>query len=170
MEIMKADLSRDPGSWTFVSACDHLASQVPIDGKPSVKFQASAVERETGNSKSNIMRQGKIHVGSYEHDEWFNVLTKDERDQVSAERRKSGKPYAGKKSKKNGQAKYDRKVQALQKQLKKSKKQISSMRRATKESDDDSDSDSTSDADDAGNSFGGKAERIRQKKKKRKKS
>jgi hypothetical protein len=169
MEIMKADLSRDADSWTFVTACDHLASLIPADGK-SVTFKASAIESGKGAATSSIMRNGKIFTGTYPKEEWFDVLTKDERDQVMTERKKGGKSHFDRKKKPTN----ERKIQALEKQLKKSKKTISkskktisSMKRSTKEEDDDaSDSDSSTDGDNAGNAFGGRAEKQRQKKKK----
>jgi hypothetical protein len=166
MEVIKAALSHDSNSWTFVTACDHLASQIAVDGKPKVKFAASAIDSGKAADKSNIMKDGKIFTGSYPGNEWFDVLTKDERDKVMAERRKSGKPNSSKNSKKND----NRKVQALEKKLQKSKKTISSLKRATKEEKDEtsSDSDSSTDGDNAGNAFGGRAEKQRKKKKKKK--
>jgi hypothetical protein len=166
IEIMKADLSRDTNSWTFVKACDHLASLIPADGKSGVKFAASAIESEKSAAKSNIIRNGTIFIGTYSPNDWFEVLTKDERDQVNAERKKGGKPHFGKKNKPRS----NQKIQALEKKLKKSKKTISSMKRATKETEDDdtSDSDSSTAGDNAGNAFGGRAEKKRQKKKKKK--
>jgi hypothetical protein len=166
MEVIKAALSRDATSWNFVTACDHLASQLPADGKPKVKFAASAIDSGKVAETSIIMKDGEIFTGTYPGNEWFSVLTKDERDKVTAARRKGGKRSPAKK----GKPRSNRKVQSLEKQLKKSKKTISSMKRATKEEEAEtsSASDSSSDGDNAGNAFGGRAEKQRKKKKKKK--
>jgi hypothetical protein len=166
IEVIKADLSRDSTSWTFVTSCDHLASQIPLDGKPKVKFAASAIDSGKAAEKSNIMKDGKIFTGTFPGNEWFDLLTKDERDKVSAERRKVGKSNFGKR----GKPRHDRKVKALEKKLKASKKTISSMKRATtaEEAEASSDSDSSSEGDNAGNAFGGRAGKQRKKKKKKK--
>jgi hypothetical protein len=164
MEVSKAALSHASTSWTFVTACDHLASQIAVDGKPKVKFAASAIDSGKAANKSNIMKDGKLFTGSYPGNEWFKVLTKDEHDKVTAERRKGGKPHFAKKGKQDN----NREVQALEKKLKKSKKTISSLKRATNDDEDEASSDtgSSADGDNAGNAFGGRAEKQRKKKKK----
>lgn len=171
MEIMKADLSRDENSWSFVSACDHLSSLTIPSGKAKVSFQTSAIEKK-GGAKSNVMKDGELFTGSYSPTEWFQVLTRDERDQVQAARSKEGKPHYGKKKDKRT-PKTDRKVQALEKKLKKSKKTISALKREAKaeaeEEDDDSDeADESDEGGNAGTKFGGRSEKKRQKKKPKK--
>jgi hypothetical protein len=166
MEVIQAALTDNAHSWTFVQACDHLASKI-VSTQKTVKFQAAAIDSGAkGTGGSNIMRNGKIFSGTYAQNEWFDVLTKDERSQVQAERKKDGKPRFDKKKK----PQYERKIKALEKKLTKERKTISSMKRATKEKDtsDESDSESSTDGDNAGNSFGGRAEKQRQKKKKKK--
>lgn len=151
IEIVKADLSRNTNTWTFVKACDHLASLIPVNGKPGVKFAASAMESEKSAAKSNIIRNGTIFIGTYSPTDWFEVLTKDKGDQVHAECKKGGKPHYSKKNKPRS----NQKIQALEKKLKKSKK------RATNKAEDDdtSDRDSSPDGVNAGNAFGGRAEK-----------
>jgi hypothetical protein len=169
MDAMKVQLGQDETCWEFVSACDHLASHIPTDGGPKVKFTASAIGSGTGGApKSNIMRDGKVNTGSYTKDEWWDVLTKDERNQVMAARAKSG----GFQSKKPDKKKSDgnsRKIKALEKTVKKQTKRISSMQHAATPDEATSDSDSSSTGEDnAGSAFGGRAEKQRAKKKRKK--
>jgi hypothetical protein len=173
MDAMKVQLGQDATLWTFVSACDQLAAQVPTDGASSkTKFTASALGSGTGGgTKSNIMKDGKLHTGTYTKEEWWDVLTKEERNQVMAARQKSG---GSKGTKKYDKKKFDgqsRKIKALEKTLKEKKKKISSMQRVTFADDETSDSDSSAEEDNAGSAFGGRAEKQKQRaKKKRKKN
>lgn len=168
MQVMKAQLGQDDTCWTFVAACDHLASQIPVDGGSRVKFAASAIGSTPGATNSNIMKDGKVRTSTYSNEEWWNVLTQEERDEVTKVRGKSG-GGGGSKGKKNSKSSsQSRKIKALQKSLKKKSRKISSMQRSTKETSDASNSDSDTSDDNAGSAFGGRAEKQRAKKKKRK--
>jgi hypothetical protein len=168
IEVMKAQLGQDDSCWTFVAACDHLASQVPADGGPKVTFQTSAIGSQPGDTKSRIMRNGKIHTGSYSPEDWYEVLTYEERNQVNAARAKEvkggKKPYKSRRD-----ATSSRKIKSLQKQVKKRDKRISSMQRAPAEEEETSDSESSAELTNAGTKFGGRAEKQRSKKKRKKK-
>jgi hypothetical protein len=174
IEVMKAQMGQDEGCWTFVNACDHLASQIPVDGGGTrAKIAASASgSHPHGDSKSCMMRDGKIHTGTYTHDEWFQVLTHAERGQVMAARNKlPGYGGKGKKSSKpKPNTKTDRKIKSLQKTIKKRDKSISSLQRATSDDEGSSDSESSAEPDNAGTQFGGKASKRRTKKKQKKKN
>jgi hypothetical protein len=111
---MQANLARDKNIWTFVSACDHLASQIPADDR---KVTFSAVERDTGGATSSkIMKDGKLNTGTYAKEVWWDVLTQEERNKVMAGRTKSG-GYTGKK--KGTSTGHNRKLKALEKRVKK---------------------------------------------------
>jgi hypothetical protein len=97
MDAMKVQLGQDETTWTFVTACDHLASHIPTDTS-KVKFTASAI---SGG-------------GAYTQDEWWNVLTNEERNQVMAARQKPG-GFKSKKQDKKKSVGQSRKIKALQK-------------------------------------------------------
>jgi hypothetical protein len=81
IQAMKAQLGQNSTAWMFVTACDHLASQIPADGATRTRFTASALEKGGGGASSTIMRDGKVHTGTYSKDEWWNVLSNGDRDQ-----------------------------------------------------------------------------------------
>ena len=171
IEAMRAQLGQNELAWTFVGACDHLASLIPPDGAtPRAKFTASALGKGTGVATSNIMRDGKLHTGTYTKEEWWDVLSNEERKQVVAERKKSGSNHTSRRKERSKPDGHHRKIQSLEHKLKKKTKKISALQRAIKEETSSSDSDSSSDGDNAGNAFGGRAAKQRSKKKKRKKS
>jgi hypothetical protein len=170
IEVMKAQLGQDEGCWTFVAACDHLASQIPAEGSgPRAKIAASASgSHPHGDTKSCMMRDGKIHTGSYTHEEWFNVLNHDERSKVMVARNKLNGNQPKKAYKPKQDAKSSRKIKSLQKTIKKRDSKISSMQRTTDDDEETSDSESSAEPVNAGTKFGGKASKRRTKKKQKK--
>jgi hypothetical protein len=164
MDAMKVQLGQDEYAWTFVTACDHLASHVPTE---NTKFTTSAIGSGTGGAtKSNHMRDGKIHTGSYTREEWWDVLSKDERHQVMAARAKTG-GFKGKKRDKQQSEGHSRKIKSLEKTLQRKEKRIASLQRAAKPADEASPSGSDTEEEGAGPAFGGRSEMERTKKKRK---
>jgi hypothetical protein len=164
---MKAQLGQDETCWTFVAACDHLASQIPADGGANVKFSASALGSHPGDAKSLMWRDGKIHTGFYSQHQWFEILGQDERTQILAERAKGGNKNKKKSFKgKGNDEKTNRKIKSLERALKKKDKRISGLQRS--KSDDDEEEESESENDNAGGEFGGRKGKERAKKKQKK--
>jgi hypothetical protein len=171
IEAMRAQLGQNASAWTFVTACDHLASQIPADGTTRAKFTTSALDRGGGNgdATSKIMRDGKIHTGQYTKTEWWDVLSQEDRDRVMAERKKTRSQHTGKKNAKSKPKGQDRKVKALEKKVKHFERKLSSLQRSTGATEDSSaSSDSSVDGDNAGNAFGGRAAKKSAKKKRKK--
>jgi hypothetical protein len=171
IEAMRAQLGQNASAWTFVTACDHLASQIPADGTTRAKFTTSALDRGGGNgdATSKIMRDGKIHTGQYTKTEWWDVLSQEDRDRVMAERKKTRSQHTGKKNAKSKPKGQDRKVKALEKKVKNFERKLSSLQRSTGATEDSSaSSDSSVDGDNAGNAFGGRAAKKSAKKKRKK--
>jgi hypothetical protein len=167
---MKAQQGHDADYWTFVTACDYMASQITADGGPHVKFQTSALGSGGGGSKPSNNQNGRIHNGYYTNEDWF-ALSREERDQVFDLRgsKKSGggkgkNSYKGK----SKEAHPSRKLKSLERIIKRRDKTISGLRRAPEE-EETSGSEESADLDHAGNNFGGKAEKSRPKKKQKKK-
>ena len=116
------------------------------------------------------MKNGKVNTGAYSKEEWWNVLSGEERKLVIAERKKTDGytgGYAGKKKEKSNSAGSNRKIKALEQKLKKQGQKISAMRRAKNKTDVSSSDDDSEDGDNAGNAFGGRADKHRKKKKKK---
>ena len=169
IDAMKANLGQDPAAWTFVQACDHLASQITAEGPTRAQFAASAIESAASDASPILMKNGKVNTGAYSKEEWWDVLSGEERKLVIAERKKTDGytgGYAGKKKEKSNSAGSNRKIKALEQRLKKQGQKISAMRRA-KNKNDASSSDDSEDGDNAGNAFGGRADKHRKKKKKK---
>ena len=165
IEAIKAAVNRDPKSWNFVDAADHIASQIPAINKQS-KHIASLGRNTESAPSTGVMKGGKVWTGSYDREVW-NKLSKDEKDQVfNARKALSGK----------GPKKSENKVKSLKKQLKKTSKLLEVQKRKLsalgKGSPPESDASSVSSSDSAhaGSAFGGKESRTGSKTKKRKKS
>ena len=162
IEAIKANLGRDPESWSFIDAAAHMAAQIPAIGKQSKHL--SALGSSTPGSENNqhdhpssgIMKDGKVFTGSYRRFAW-NKLSNAEKNQVFAAR--EGSAPSGNNFRKA------KTVKALQKRLNKQSKKIqeqsrklSALTRGTESSDESSD-DSSGSAN-AGNQFGGKGSRV----------
>lgn len=171
IETLKAQLGQNPTSWSFVNACNHLASQ--ITSVESSSRQLSEVNRggADGASSSGIYdKDGKIRF-SFNNNEWTK-LTHDEKSKVHAARKES--PRARKKPGRGGTGRGggrggNRSVQELAKMVKKQTKliaAISGKKRTDATSDDEDDSSAGSAPADAGNAFGGREAKKQSKKKK----
>ena len=165
VQAIKATNAVVPGSYDFTSAANHLAAAI----KPKSKLGLSQVQVDP--SRAEIMKDGKIFTGYYQN--WHTISAENQK-LVIAERSKLG--IEPKKRKRGGRGAKNLKsqVKALV------TRQIAAIRASAKSarSDDDSshsDSSSDGDRDNAGDAFGGRAEKEkankkRAKRKKKKKS
>ena len=81
VETLKAQLGQDPNSWNFVSAANHLASQIV---PAPAGCQLSEVRHGTGAAigGSGIYdKSGNIKVNGYLHDVWRSH-SKEEKEKV----------------------------------------------------------------------------------------
>jgi hypothetical protein len=163
IESLKAQLAVDPDSWTFVSAANHLASQIaPL---PKGRQLSEVRSGDGGGSSAKgipVDRNGNLKLHGYSAQAW-GQLSRENKNRIFEERQKQGKGSkspkgrrSGPKLTRNAQAK---KMDELAKALKQQKKIVAALsgkKRADYSTDDSSSASNTSTADDAGNSFGGR--------------
>ena len=145
----------NPEAFTFTSAANHLSSMV----KPRSKRELSSVsfEETSTNDKSEIMKGGKIHTGYYSN---WRQLSKDNQKLVLSERERLGKGGKNEGNSKKGPKDWKKQVKGL-------KKKIAALKRKTSGGDSsDEEEKDESVSNNAGNAFGGRAEKSKNKKKK----
>lgn len=164
VSALKVQNTLDPATVSFTSASNHLAAQVSqLAEYTASKRNISAV----GAGGENIYRGGKIHTGHYQN---WKELSQDDRNKVIAERKRLGVQGPGRKGGgRQPAAKQKRKYEAAVKELETAQRTIASLKKAaeTKGKGGAADSDNDNDEDDpgenAGNSFGGRKERKKNK-------
>ena len=164
-EAIKASLNRDPKSWTFVDAADHIASQVSAVSKQSNLSSLGRANPTTeGPPRTGVMKNGKVFTGSYDRDAW-NKLSKSEKDQVISARNGS----TGNKKKPGKQIKaLEKKLKEASKKLDQTSRQLSAVLGKRNAEDSDASSESSSGGANAGTQFGGQASRTSSTKKRQK--
>ena len=154
LEAVRTVVSMNPNAFTFTSAANHLSSLV----KPRSKRELAAVttNNDTPQDTSVIMRNGNIYTGYYPN---WKRLSKANQKLVLAEREKQGQV-----SKSDNKGK---KSNGWKKQVKGLKKQIAALKRKIPggESSDEEKESESGPTNDAGNAFGGRAEKAKKKKK-----
>ena len=154
LEAVRTVVSINPDAFTFTSAANHLSSLV----KPKSKRELSVVTSSDTNNKAGIMRDGKIFTGFYPN---WRQITKEDQKLVLAERERLG--IGGKRGKADG--KQQKSEKNWKKTVKGLKKTIAALKRktsGTEASDDDEIKEEP--RDDAGNAFGGRAEKASKRK------
>ena len=167
VSALQAHLARDPESFTFVSAADHIASQITVVNQQSRLSSVGSGNPSADDApQEGVMKHGKVFTGSYQRDAW-NKLSKAEKDKVFSARKSSGSSGG------NGKGtKRSKQVKALQKKIDKQTKKLEEQSRklSALSKNDDAESDSSSVSSDAGpnagQQFGGQAGRSRKKSKK----
>ena len=163
ISALQAHLARDPQSFTFVSAADHIASQISaVNQQRSLAAVGSGNPSGEGAPQSGVIKNGKVFTGTYQREAW-NKLSKAEKDQVfSARKGSGGKGSNGKGSKNN------RKIKAMQKKIDELETQSRKLSALNKNDDGDSDTSSESGnlSPNAGMQFGGRGNRSNKKRKK----
>lgn len=172
MESIKAALGQDPNSWTFVSAANHLASQIPPPSSGHGRQLSDVHRGDTTNPGGGIyLKDGSIKLYGYQPQVWRQLSAEDQAKVHAARKKhknggKNGRKGNGKQAGKSGRGNHN-KFQDLTKMVKQQGKMIAALsgkKRVSDASDDDSVNDSgSSSADDAGNSFGGRESKKQQK-------
>ena len=155
LEAVRTAVSMNPDAFTFTSAANHLSSLV----KPRSKRELSSVtfEEATTGDKSEIMKGGKIHTGYYSN---WRQLSKENQKLVLSERERLGKGSKADGNSKKGQKDWKKQVKGL-------KKKIAALKRKSSSGDSSDDEEKSENVtNDAGNAFGGRAEKSKNKKKK----
>lgn len=153
---LKTDV--DAHEMTFVSAANHLASEVSRmpESIARASRNISGVAQEQGGD-GGIYRDGAIHTGYYKN--WFS-LSKDDQEKVRAERQRLGiKPGAKGGAKERGIGKKFKKTKA---KLAAAKRKIASLKQQAEKSvtlDEGGNAGSKAASTDAGNGFGGRSEK-----------
>ena len=151
---LKTRISTAPaGTVTFTMAANHLASCV--SELPEYVAKNRNISLMKMAPSSGIKRgDGSIHTGFFPN---WRSLSKEERDQVSAERRRNKGGKAG------GQKSMKTELQSLKKRVGKTKRQIAALKTKVLtgglKADGDEDDDDTDGSDDAGDCFGGKRQK-----------
>ncbi len=154
LEAVRTVVSMNPDAFNFTSAANHLSSLV----KPRSKRELSAItsSEDSGGDRSEIMKNGKIFTDYYPN---WRQISKENQKIVLAEREKLGRGGKnGKKSKKSPKD-WKKTVKGLKKTIAALKKKVPSDDSSGNESD------ATEPTSNAGNSFGGRAEKARKKQK-----
>jgi hypothetical protein len=155
---IRAAVSINAEAYSFTSAANHLASQIPnVVGTGGAGRSVSAVG-------SSIYRNGKIITDKMAPRDW-KKLSRSEQKAITDERIKQGLIPNKKEGRGNKNRKLQAKVAKLEKKLSAT---ISSLKRKGGSDGSDSDSDgevgNNNTKDNAGNSFGGRAEKAKAKK------
>lgn len=156
VNTVRTAVAAAPESFSFTSAANYLASLVST--KSEGRSLNEVKTNNGGNGKSPIHRNGKIYTGSYPREQWFNVLNAEQRKAVMEERERTG-------TLKKGKDKSNPKHKRQLKEIKRLKRQVSELRSAgTAETE--ADPSSSSDSEDsapigAGDSFGGRREKAK---------
>jgi hypothetical protein len=167
LEAVRTVVSMNPDAFTFTSAANHLSALVKPRSKRELAFVSS--DDATNNDKDEIMKNGKIHTGYYSN---WHQLSRKNRELVMAERQKPGKgnknnnhdksdknnSKSGKDNNKGTSKQWKNKVRSL-------KRKIASIRKknAKDETSDNDSDDSSEPKGNAGNAFGGRAEKAKKK-------
>ena len=154
---LKVKQNLDPESVTFTSAANFLAADVSTTPE-NARRVASAVE--TGGGTESIYKDGKIHTGYYKA---WNKLSREDRDKVIAERIRTGNNKPAKR--KNNRRKVSAATSASKKETKKIKGKYEKAKRRIAALSQRGGSDEAAAAN-AGNAFGGRAEKKKGKKQK----
>ena len=152
LEAIRTVTSMNPEAFNFTSAANHLASMV----KPRAKRELSSVsfdEHTTTDKNNEIMKNGKIHTGYYSN---WRQLSKENQKTVLAERDRLGV-----KGKSEGKSKKSPKE--WKKTVKGLKKKIAAMKRKNSGEESSDEDEEKEPKNDAGNSFGGRAEKSKKK-------
>jgi len=159
-------LSHDMGEdITFTKAANHLSAAVSKMPEYVNKQQqvSSVLFEASGNSESEIHRNGKIFTGYYKN--WFK-LSKTDQDAVNAERKRLGikqQPNKKQKTTSDNKGSDKKKLQSARRQLAKAKRHVAALRKERSSSKSEISKDDN--PENTGNEFGGRAEQGRQKKK-----
>ena len=156
LEAVRTAVRMKPDAFTFTSAANHLSSLV----KPRAKRELAAVSfgGDEGNyDNSEIMKNGKIHTGYYSN---WRKLSKENQKLVLSERERLGKGQNKNDGKANKSGKSEKNWKKTVKGL---KKQIAALKRKVPGGDS-SDESVDEPTNNAGNSFGGRAEKAAKKK------
>ena len=165
IESIKASLGRDPDSWSFVDAANHIASQIPAKKNGR---QLSSVSRRDGNKDSAQSGGDGIRL-SYPPDEWRR-LSPEMQAKVRAARKAPKGQSTGRHGTGKSKGKPNSDLHSLAQAVKKQTKVIASLTSGAKRPGSDDDGSSSSGPDDAGNSFGGRDSKVSAKQKKKNKT
>lgn len=169
IESLKVNIELDPDIWTFNKCANHIASNIRTL-TPGMARSVSAITTEGGGSgrQGGAYKNGKVFSGTYSPQEWSalsyddKTLVLNARSSGKSSQRGSGGRGPGRKPASNHQ-----KVQALTQKVQNQKKQISALQKRAAPSDDSTNESDGKDepTNDAGNAYGGRAGKIKKKKK-----
>ena len=163
VQAVKLSIAINPKYYNFTSAANHLSAQIKL-----AKSRALGAVG-TGPGRDEITRNGKIFTGYYKN---WSSISPENKKLVLAERKRLGiEPKRQGSHGGSGSGNVKKQIKALAQRLDNFNAKVSASSRQGSADEDDSDAASGSDlpTNDAGNSFGGHAEKAKQKQAKKQK-